>query len=182
MRDLILAKLGESANNFFRQKPIDGRHSKRRLPGPLGKNCQRSPARKVTRPDQDHSRRNFYLSIDFTCDTARILVSRMGNKACARADFSFLAAARNKGIDVSAQARGIIRIKPAGDSRRANHGQPGGLLRLGRFALDIDSDIFAAFVPDLDFVTVLITAGVQNAKHFGADCGGISESMQLERV
>ena len=163
MRDLILAKLRESANNFFREKMIDGRHSKGRLPSPIGKNRQRSAMRKVTRPDQDHSRRNFYLPVDFTRDTARILVSGMGNKARARADFSFLAAARNKGIDVSAQAPRIIRIKPAGDSRRANHGEPEGSFRFGWLALDIDSDIFAAFVPDLDFVTVLISAGVQNA-------------------
>src|SRR6266852_9686296 len=142
MRDLILAKVGESANNFFRQKMIDGRHSKRRFPGPVGKNRQRSAARKVTRPDQDHSRRNFYLSVDFTRDTARILVSRMGNKACTRADLTFLAAARNIGIDASAQPLRIIWIKPAGDSRKTNHGEPGGSFRFGWLALDIDCDIF----------------------------------------
>ena len=163
MCNLILAKLGESANNLFRQKMIDGRHSKRRLPGSVGKNRQRSAARKVTRPDQDHSRRNLYLSVYFTRDSARILVSGMGNKARARADFSFLAAARNKGIDVSAQAPRIIRIKPAGDSRRANHGEPEGSFRFGWLALDIDCDIIAALVPELDFVTELISAGVQNA-------------------
>src|SRR5260221_14380333 len=100
---------------------IDGRHSKRRLPGAVGKNCKRSAARKMTRPEQYHARRNFNAPVNFPGDGARINVPGVGNKACAYGKFLFLGAACKKRIDGGAQAPRIIWIKAASDSGKANH-------------------------------------------------------------
>ena len=124
MRHGIFAQQRKGAKNFFRQRTIDGRHSQRRLPGAIGKNCKRSAARKMPRAEEYHAPGNFNAPVNFSRDRARIHISGVRNEACARADFLFMRAAGKKRIDVSAQAIRIIWIKTAGDSRRANHGEP----------------------------------------------------------
>ena len=132
MRHGILAQQRKSANNFFRQRRIDGRQSERRLPGAFGKNRKGSAARKMPRAEQDHARGNFHAPVNFPGNAARINVSGVGNEAGSCANFLFFGARRKKRIDGGAQALRIIWIKPAGDSGKANHGEPLRLISVWR--------------------------------------------------
>src|ERR1700730_6253948 len=182
MRDGILAQLRKCTHDFFRQKMIDGRHSERRLPGAVGNDRQRSAAREMAWADEYYARRNFNAPVNFSGNAARIRVSGVWNKPGPGADFFPVAAVRKKRIDGRAEARRIIWIKPAGDSRKANHGEPGSSFRFGWLALDLECDIFAALIPDHPFVSVLVAAGIENVLHFVADRGGIREGMQFAHV
>jgi hypothetical protein len=48
----------------------------------------------------------------------------VGHKACPSADFHSLAPVHKKSINGGAQALWIVWIKPAGDCRGTNHGEP----------------------------------------------------------
>ncbi len=78
----------------------------------------------MARADQDHARGYFDALVHFSSDASGIHVAGVRNQASARANFFECGAVRKEGVDGSAQAVRIIWIKAAGDSGRANHGEP----------------------------------------------------------
>jgi hypothetical protein len=85
----------------------------------------------MPRAEQDHALGNFNAPVNFPGDVSRIYVSSVRNEAGSSANFLFFAA-REKRIDRGAQSLRIIWIKPAGDSRKANHGEPWRLISVWR--------------------------------------------------
>src|SRR5258706_15191568 len=59
---------------------------------------------------------------------------------------------------------------------------PGGSIRFGWLALDLQCDVPAPPVPNDDLVSILVAARIKNNLHLVADFRGISEGMKLTHV